>query len=347
LYSEQEERIADQIRQLPGGLSLLSNRSTRGHIIPKIAYILPAPDAGRTERAHALLAAGQIGVPTQPEGTTRLVFACYSSQALQVETQPTQYTISIAFDGVATCTCPDFEQNGGACKHILAALLLLDSLRLRGIPIPSIPIPSSVTEAHALQTRTAIHRAKTAASEERPTVRAASAVADILREENTAVGAGEEEAAPEEDVDDSGSDIDTDMSSDSGDEDIEDLSSQRAPTNLAALGEQALARTIYELQDVAPRRGDLAEFMKRKSGPLSTNEHLVLAEGRGHLAALMAELDRLLFATPAPTNAAQPTQAPVPSLVPSTSQRQKRSRTELLPPSPERASKRQQSYSHH
>ncbi|KAJ7852641.1 hypothetical protein B0H14DRAFT_2580813 [Mycena olivaceomarginata] len=205
-------------------------------VLAQSVCAIPAPDAGRTEHAHALLVAGQIGVPTQPE------------------------------------------------------------------------------EAHALQTRTVIHRAKTAASEEHPTVRATSAVADILHEENTAIGAGEEEAVPEEDVDDSGSNIDTDMSSDSGDEDIEDLSSLCASTNLAALGEQALAWTIYELQDVVPRLGDLAEFMKRKSGPLATNEHLVLVEGRGHLAALMAELDRLLFATPVPTNAAQPTQAPVLSL---------------------------------
>ncbi|KAJ7862804.1 hypothetical protein B0H14DRAFT_3610831 [Mycena olivaceomarginata] len=215
---------------------------------------------------------------------------------MHVKAQPIQYTISVSFDGVVTCTCPDFEENGGACKHIRAALLV-EVLRQRGIAIPAIPIPSSVTEAHALQTQTAIQRAeKMPAMEERPTVRAAATIADILCDEDAVGVPVEEKDGPQDegDLEDDVSDVDTDTSSDSGDEHVEDLSSQRATTNLAALGEQALSRTIYELQDVAPRLGDLAEFLKRKSGPLSATEHQALAERRGHLAALMAELDQLL-----------------------------------------------------
>ncbi|KAJ7748264.1 hypothetical protein DFH07DRAFT_1036583 [Mycena maculata] len=252
-----------------------------------------------------------------------LVFTCYSSEALEIEIDPVQYTISLTFDGVATCTCRDFEQNGGACKHLCAALLLLDHLRMQwmqGIGTPAIPIPSSVTETHAPQTKTAIHQAERAAvSEDRPTVRAAAVIADLLcGDESVAVPLEEEEAPEDLDSEDAVSvgDVDTDASSDSSDEAAEDPS-QRASNNLAILGEQALARTIYELQEVAPRLRDLAEFMKRKAELLLITEHEALSHRWGHLTALLAALDRLLFTNPAPiptilaTHAA--TQAPAPT----------------------------------
>jgi hypothetical protein len=293
-----------------------------------------------------------MGAPTFIPDSNTLVFTCFSSEALEGELNPVQYTITICFDGVATCKCPDFERNGGACKHIRAALLLLEHLRSQGINLPHIPMPTSLTEAHALQFETAVNRAgTTATSEERPTVRAAAAVADLLREDETCTVApveAEEEIPAEGEDDDS--DVDTDASSDSGDEgDIQALQvedpSQRASTNLAALGEQALARTIYELQDVAPRLGDLAEFMKRKTGPLSTDDYDALAHGCGHLAALLAELDRLLFAVPVPTPvASQLTQIPPPS---ASRGAKRKGPSNLLPPSPEKASKRHTSYSAH
>ncbi|KAJ7112524.1 hypothetical protein C8R44DRAFT_741610 [Mycena epipterygia] len=130
------------------------------------------------------------------------------------------------------------------------------------------------------------------------------------------------------------------------------LPSQRASDNLAALGEQALARTVYELQDMAPRLGDLAEYMKRKAGPLSTNERKALSHGRGHLAALSAEFDRLLFAVPAPVSTQNPpestlTAVPAPSGTQQGSKR-KAAKASLLPPSPEKkASKRHQSHAPH
>ncbi|KAJ7626694.1 hypothetical protein B0H17DRAFT_963315, partial [Mycena rosella] len=332
LYRDQELRIAAQVRQLPGGTSLLKNRSSGKQIIPKIAYLLP--DAQRTERARALLAAGQLGVPEFLPDTNTLVSTCYSSDALEIDSEPIKYTISIGLDGVATCTCPDFEKHGGACKHIRGALLLLDTLRAQGINMPVIPIPVSLTDAHALQTKTAIARAETpAASGERPTVRAAAAIADLLREDDSC------DAVPLEAE---------------GDTDEEEhkkqrrtaTSSRREFTNLAALGEQALARTVYELGDVAPRLGDLAEFLQRKSGPLSSSEYNALSSGRGHLAALMGEIDRLLFAVPT-CSAAVAVDAPDSTIAPRGTQRKRKASGELLPPSPEKANRRQDSHTPH
>ncbi|KAJ7936975.1 hypothetical protein B0H13DRAFT_2431003 [Mycena leptocephala] len=325
LYQKQQLRIDAQIRQLPGGANLLKNRSSGRQILPKIAYLLT--DAQRDERARELLAAGQLSAPTfVPETST-----CYSSLALEHECEPVKYTISMGLDGVVTCKCLDFERHGGACKHIRGGLFFLQTLRAGGIPLPAIPIPSSITEAHALQTKAVIDRTsreeKTAEGSECPTIRAAAAVADLLRKDEACV------ESP------------TKSSQDA-------VAADRATNNLAALGEQGLARTIYELQDVAPKLGDLAEYMQRKSGPLSISEHHALTQGRGHLAALLAEIDRLIFATPASLSGEEPSQAQAPA--PSASQsvasapsQRHRKRTHLLAPSPEKASKRHQSYGFH
>ncbi|KAJ7610601.1 hypothetical protein DFH06DRAFT_1016591 [Mycena polygramma] len=345
LYRDQELRIAEQVRRLPGGASLLQNRQ-KGRVIPKIAYLLP--DSERTARAHAMLSAGQIGVPTFSQVDNSFVFVCYSSEALEIEAEPVKYAISVGIDGVVTCDCLDFKKHGGACKHIRGALLLLENLRGRGIPIPSIPIPTSLVDAHALQTKTAIGRAEKApASEanERPTIRAAAAVADLLREDTAGPldPDSDDEDGLQSDLEDGRNfDVDTDASSDSGDDnDDEAAPSQRASTNLAALGEQAVSRTIWDLRENAPRYGDHAVALKKTVVAVSTTQREALAEGRGYLAAIMAELDRLVLGTPASTQVPAPT--PSTQGPPGMSQREKRTR--LLPPSPEkRGSKRHESY---
>jgi hypothetical protein len=345
LYREQEQRIADQVRQLPGGAKLAKNQAGR-QIIPKIAYLVP--DDQRTERALALLAANQIGVPDFVAATNTFVFACYSSEALEIDTQPVQYKISMGLDGVVTCTCPDFDKHGGACKHIRGGLLFLDKLRAHGLNIPMIPIPMSLTDAHALQTKTAIHRAEdSAASMDRPTVPAAAAISDLLQEQVPEQADDEETTHSPKDTDetDDETDIDTDVSSDDNDDDP----LERVPGNLAALGEQALARTVHELQDIGPRLGDLADFMKQKTGPLSAAEHNALSTGRGHLAALLGELDWLLFSAPLLTQNLPSSSSSVPPtqmvLEYGSKKRKHAPDRTLQPPSPEkRAQKRHESY---
>ncbi|KAJ7704282.1 hypothetical protein B0H14DRAFT_3646774, partial [Mycena olivaceomarginata] len=344
LYQEQEQRIATQVSLLPGGANLLRNRSM-GKQIPKIAYL--QPDALRDQRAEALLAAGQVGVPEFHQATNTLVFTCLSSEALDIESAPVKYTISLCFDGVATCICADIEKHGGACKHIRGSLLLLDRLRAGGINFPVIPVPTTLTEAHALQTKTAIKRAEQPATlGPRPTVQAAAAVADLLREDGfpVAAAADDENESEGEVEEEEGSDVDTDASSDSGEEadEADDLKeNERASVNVAALGEQALARTIHELDEMGPRMGDLAEFLKRKSGPLSATEQKCLSRGRGHLAAMLAEIDRVLFSGSNPV----PMQRPAESQDASQNTRKRGPNRTLHAPSPERAQRRHQSYS--
>ncbi|KAJ7883427.1 hypothetical protein B0H14DRAFT_2339555, partial [Mycena olivaceomarginata] len=334
LYQEQEQCIATQVSLLPGGANLLRNRSM-GKQIPKIAYL--QPDALRDQRA----AAGQVVSP----GSHQQSSPVFRPRPWILSLHPSSIlTVSLCFDGVTTCICADIEKHGGACKPIRGSLLLLDRLRTGGISFTVIPIPTTLTEAHALQTKTAIKRAEQPATLGlRPTVQAAAAVADLLREDDfpVAAAADDENESEGEVEEEEGSDVDTDASSDSGDEADDLKEHERASVNVAALGEQALARTIHELDEMGPRMGDLAEFLKRKSGPLSATEQKCLSRGRGHLAAMLAEIDRVLFSGSNPV----PMQRPAESQGTSQNTRKRVPNRTLHAPSPERAQRRHQSYS--
>jgi hypothetical protein len=291
-----------------------------GKQIPKIALMRYAINARRHSWWPAKLVCPSFTKPPT-------VFTCLSSEALDIESAPVidgcrltdgildKYTVSLCFDGVTTCICADIEKHGGACKHIRGFLLLLDRLRAGGINFPVISIPTTLTEAHALQTKTVIRRAEQPATlGPRPTVQAAAAVADLLREDDFPVAVATDDENESEGLveEEEGSDVDTDASSDLGDEadEADDLKEhERASVNVAALGEQALARTIHELDEMGPRIGDLAEFLKRKSGPLSATEQKCLSRGRGHLAAMLAEIDRVLFSGSNPVPMQRPAES--------------------------------------
>ncbi|KAJ6556909.1 hypothetical protein B0H10DRAFT_1630460, partial [Mycena sp. CBHHK59/15] len=141
LNQEQAMQIAALIRLLPGGASLLEQKKgPKAHPpVPKIGYLVLDPD--RDGRARELVANGQISAPTLLPENTGFSLTSYSSRALAIDTTPTLYTIRIGFNGITTCKRPDFEERGGACKHIRGALIKLDDLRRQGINIPHIPIP--------------------------------------------------------------------------------------------------------------------------------------------------------------------------------------------------------------
>lgn len=54
-----------------------------------------------------------------------MVFNCYSSRRPLPGYPHPSYDIWFGFDMLAYCTCPDFQERGGACKHMRAALLQL------------------------------------------------------------------------------------------------------------------------------------------------------------------------------------------------------------------------------
>ncbi|KAJ7768826.1 hypothetical protein B0H16DRAFT_1780867 [Mycena metata] len=341
LLREQSLRLAAQIRRLPGGESLVRSHASKP-TTPRIAYLL-GNDA-RQQRATDLVNLRQIGMPTFLLDGSGLSFTCYSSEALEVESQPLQYTITILFTGVATCNCTDFRKHGGACKHLRAALIILDHLRSQKFQIPAIPIPQSLADTHTLETQTSPPLEPTASPEETlqlPTVRAAAVVTDLL-------GSNESCHDTEEKADESDSDnesVDTDASSDSDDSDDDDPDDaqetalqgpQSPPQNQRALGEQALARALFELEEMDQKFRDLTEYLKHNPGPLSDSSTELLARRAEPVAAFMTEI------TPSPP--LFPSSAPPRTQVANGSNKRK---AHLLPPSPEKASKRHQSFAPH
>ncbi|KAF9029038.1 hypothetical protein BDZ89DRAFT_1133297 [Hymenopellis radicata] len=78
-----------------------------------------------------------------------LILIAISSLSTEHDTNPIQYQIHLFFSGLASCSCPDFANHGGACKHIRAALMYIENLRGQ-FSIPPIPIPSTEQGARLL-----------------------------------------------------------------------------------------------------------------------------------------------------------------------------------------------------
>nr|VWO97430.1 Linoleate diol synthase [Ganoderma boninense] len=152
LDSDEDARIATQIRSLPGGAELLRTRTTSQQQADQRLYAYLCPDPERDAAAQALLEHNQISVPTYHEQSRTFDFDCFSSLATVHDAVPVMYALSLGLNGAATCTCPDLQNRGGACKHLRAALLRLEHLRSSGISIPPISLPDSVDDACARNT---------------------------------------------------------------------------------------------------------------------------------------------------------------------------------------------------
>lgn len=118
-----------------GHLLKVSNTSSSKPANLSVAYL--QPDEDRDAAAKVVVEHNQISrIPELDRSKGLLTFSCYSSLALKVDSAPVQYTIFIELAGVARCTCPDFLNRGGACKHLRAAILVLEEVRAKGISIP-------------------------------------------------------------------------------------------------------------------------------------------------------------------------------------------------------------------
>ncbi|KAI1783380.1 hypothetical protein LXA43DRAFT_977164 [Ganoderma leucocontextum] len=381
LDADEEARIAAQIRSLPGGAQLLTQTVVETTAKPQAhhPYAFLSPDPERDAAAQALLERNQISVPTYHEQSRTFEFDCFSSLATAHDTSPVMYTLSLGLDTSATCSCPDFQNRGGACKHLRAALLRLEHLRSEGISIPAISLPHSEDNARA--------RSATAPSESdlpdsclpttaNPVERTACFVNEVLQDKPLAGTSSEAELLSDA----------TGISS--GPEDMSDEEPDNALSesdgNSASRGfqRQIVAHVLHDLQVDGPKLRQLGEY-------LEDVPELVLSEvsraqvAKEHLDALAVQLSRLLIGTEnttqsAPsrssleaekqTGAASSTASTVtistPSSIPPTPAtplsiarsstlppplRRKKRRASLVifPASPEKAQKRQDSHSIH
>jgi hypothetical protein len=246
--------------------------------------------------------------------------------------------------------------------------------------IPHIPIPQSLADAQALQAAAMLTITIRPTKAELPTSRAAEKIEDILREDD---GCMEGDSDGEGADDDASGDVATDALSDSESESDEEdadvnvtvshfsgLPTQRlndncfhqcskrrefAAQNVAALGEQAISRTVFQLREMGSTFANLSEYLDQRVTGLTSDERDEVGRGYGQLVNLMAKMERVLN-LPAPTPALPPVDQSQsrPSAVPSTCTEAAAvasqigiKRKQLLPPSPEKLQKRHQSHAIH
>ncbi|KAJ7033562.1 hypothetical protein C8F04DRAFT_1184005 [Mycena alexandri] len=188
---------------------------------------------------------------------------------------------------------------------------MLDDLRRQGTNVPPVPIPRSLVDAQTLQAAAVLTITIPPSKADLPTSRAAEKLDEVLKEDDTCF-----EVESDTDGDDDGdnnSSVATDASSDSdsdSESDEDDLpnaetgSEQRrefASQNVAALGEQAISRTIFEFRELESKFADLSEYLDQRVTGLSPEEREEIGRGYGQLANLMTKMDRVLNLPPPST----------------------------------------------
>jgi hypothetical protein len=363
-----------QMGSIPGGEALLKQRLTTrsGPVTPTIAYL--CPNESWDEAAAHLLSNKQIDIPSLDD--LGLAFKCHSSLALDFEKDPVSYKIRLELDQSASCECQDFLQRGGACKHIRAALLRLNDLRSRGLNLPYIQLPSSIEDAQILQARRFSNmltdgqtRSGIASPLRTPMECAAAAVEDELRESDDAYLVDPENPQPthtehlraEEDSESDNESIATDAPDD-GERNAFDFTALRG-TSKAAFDEQTITRVFYELEGAAPKLGEIGAYLKHCSSLKQPQDFERAFAFQRDLGLLYGELNRLVtnyINTQNPVPGPGPSQHsaltvshPPPSTPPATLPAQapghqerscKRTVLDIIGASPEKASKRKQSY---
>ncbi|KAF8527266.1 hypothetical protein JB92DRAFT_2826336 [Gautieria morchelliformis] len=323
--------------------------------IPNLAYL--QKDESRDIEATQLLSNNQIGVPTVEKN--QLTFICHSSLALDVESQPVSYEVYLSFNNTAGCTCPDFSSRGGACKHIRAALLQLDTLQQRGIRLPPIHLPDTIEEARVCQSQNveADLPQGTAPAIRSLTQKAAVAAEDALRESEDAflddlesVSTANEATDEMEEGNNGGNEEEsdnTDTPDDNDEFDRFDIISIQA-TSKGAFDEQTIARVFYELEGVTPKVGELTTYLRQcRSLPDqgSSTRAVVFTHALG---SLQNELLRLAGHSQSGHAARLPLPITPPRPTLSLESRGvKRTIVDLLGASPEKRSKRKESYRPH
>ncbi|KIP02981.1 hypothetical protein PHLGIDRAFT_121989 [Phlebiopsis gigantea 11061_1 CR5-6] len=375
-------RFEAQILSLPGGRELLEHHKlARSQPSPLPVAYLAGPDDLRDERARSLIENKQLGVPT-PSFTSNIlsfVFPCYSALSTPHDKSPVTYEIILGYQGNSSCSCPDFQNRGGACKHIRAALMRLEELqKLVSTDLPSLVLPKSEQDARQLAANLVLQTGSIPRAVEEvqrllaelPLERAANVVEETLSN-GLAVTQNTDEGVNSDD-EDSGSDggvgavsdadsIATDAPFDPSLDSPFDFTALRTSSK-TALSEQSTSQALCELESVAPKLGLLSKFLT--TAELKNPADFSRARAiKAHIDSLSHELARLLVlgsldatdvhagvSTQALLTTGNDTQVtpktpPVrPSTPPLYSYTSKRRQSQLLDASPEKSQKRKPSY---
>lgn len=351
----EEERKMLWVKALPGGKRLweeMENRRLTKRILKPVAFV--DLDDQRENAGREIMMNRQISAPTPtPHGMS---FTCYSSLTLVHDDDPTLYNIFLSYNGLSSCSCPDFTNRGGLCKHMRAALLTISCIRLQQqlqqpvvsptIQIPDINIPRSEEEARLRAAQLDVYELQRA--EIVPVISPMERAALVLDDLLDATEGSPAPICPSRASSTHGSShADDDSASDLSEEDglhlweaSSDLDSEEhnqpvtvivpePSSSKAGLQQQVAQRALY---DIVPTLNDLTTIL---TTPLHTDTAPQVMDLANQLEAIVV---RLRAASIGATPIVPPTAA-VSAQVPRDGPRI------LLPPSPEKRQYRKNSYS--
>ena len=99
--------------------------------------------------SRLLLQYGHLHSVQQTVSDSQYEATCFSEQTKATGTQRLQYELVLHRLGHGSCTCPDFSNQGGACKHLCALQLLINDWVQRQLICPFY-YPSSQSAASQL-----------------------------------------------------------------------------------------------------------------------------------------------------------------------------------------------------
>ncbi|KAJ8094574.1 hypothetical protein PM082_010580 [Marasmius tenuissimus] len=214
-------------------------------------------DESRDQQARTIVSLNRITCQYTSDPSVFLgrVLSCKSNNV--------SYSLSLNRHGRASCSCLDFQQWGGACKHLRAMRLIIDhSLTLANAPLPF--YPSSLDVALSVQEQVKL-KVPTSSSSNPPPPESVTAFSAIqaVAQDHTGLDVEKEESEQglEEDLDDLAGDLDESV-----------YASFQPPPNLneeqrRSINTQIEAKITHETSQILPRLhglnnllGDLPEL---------------------------------------------------------------------------------------
>lgn len=89
-----------------------------------------AQDDVRESHAREILIQNRLYPPQYGANADTFVTSCRPSSG------PSPYQLSMSRSGKASCTCPDFYDRGGACKHLCALHIVIEGWVIQGLEKP-------------------------------------------------------------------------------------------------------------------------------------------------------------------------------------------------------------------
>lgn len=129
--------VAEHFADHTGGVNLVENRELGvSKMVKRQAGCWWEPNQRRDTESRLLLQYGHLHSVCQTVSDGQYEATCLSAQTNATSTPVLQYELVLHRSGYGSCTCQDFSNRGGACKHLRALRLLIDDWVQRQLIYP-------------------------------------------------------------------------------------------------------------------------------------------------------------------------------------------------------------------